>query len=151
MGNGSLLTHLQENQDVQNKHIYHYQAQISHKEIYMYEWPKELDVMTVFVGKELEGIFFSVNTVSLHFDSKFSVTIMSNYVYLLGAITEEISFPIYNTHLISSIGSKVTKAELYEKKDIHLWFENGAKLKIHGSTRGYEDYSFYLNGKEYYI
>ena len=117
----------------------------------MYEWPKDLDVTTVFVGRQLEGIFFSENTVSLHFEEKFFMTIMSNYVYSSGSIAEEISFPIHNTHLISSIGSKVIKVELYEKKDLCLWFQDGAKIEINGSTRGYEDYSLNFNGKEYYI
>ena len=117
----------------------------------MYEWPNDLDVVKVFVGRQLEGIFFSENTVSLHFDEKFFVTIMSNYSYLLNDIIEKISFPVRNTNLISSIGSKIIKAELYEKKDLCLWFQDGAKLEINGSTQGYEDYSLNFEGKEYFI
>jgi hypothetical protein len=124
---------------------------MSHERTYMKEWPNELDVTTVFVGREMEGIFISVNNISLHFDNKFFITVMSNYIYSSGSISEEISFPIQNTHLIASIGSKITKAELFEKKDIRLWFEDGAKLEINGSTRGYDDYCLNFNGKEYYI
>ena len=117
----------------------------------MREWPSDLDVKTVFVEKELEMICFALSSIYLHFPDKLLLTVMSDFVYSSSQITEEISFPIRSTYLISSIGSKIIKAELIDKKDLCLWFEDGAKIEINGSTRMYECYSVNFKGREFYV
>ncbi len=117
----------------------------------MHEWPSDIDVKRVFLGKEIEMICFAYSSVYLHFPEKLLLSVMSNFIYYSAGITEKTSFPIRETHLISSIGSRIIKAELIEEKDLHLWFEDGAKLEVNGSTEGYECYSINFNGREFYV
>ena len=117
----------------------------------MHEWPKDLDLKTVFLDRELETITFAQYSIYFRFGENLLLSIMSHYVYSSSQITEEISFPIRSTYLISSIGSKIIKAELIEGKDLHLWFQDGAKIEINGSTMGYECYSINFNGREFYV
>ena len=117
----------------------------------MREWPKDLDLKTVFLDRELETITFAQYSIYLRFGENLLLSIMSDFVYSSSQITEEISFPIRSTYLISSIGSKIIKAELIDKKDLCLWFEDGAKIKINGSTRMYECYSVNFKGREFYV
>ena len=117
----------------------------------MHEWPRDIDVKSVFLGKEIEMICFAFSSVYLHFPGKLLLTVMSDFIYYSAGITEKTSFPIRQTHLISSISSKIIKAELIEEKNLHLWFQDGAKLEINGSTEGYECYSISFDGREFYV
>ena len=117
----------------------------------MHEWPSDVNVKTVFVDKELEMICFAQYSIYLHFPDKLLLSVMSDFVYSSAEMIEETTFPIRQTHIISSIGSKIVKVELVEKKDLHLWFQDGAKLEINGSNIWYECYSVKIKDKEFYV
>ena len=117
----------------------------------MYEWPKDLDVNSVFIGRELETITFAQYSIYLRLGEELLLSIMSDCVYTTDKITEEITFPVRQTNIIFSIGSKIVKVELIDKKDICLWFEDGAKLEVNGSTKQYECYSVNFKGREFYV
>ena len=117
----------------------------------MREWPNDLDVTAVFVDKELEMVCFAQSSFYLHFPNKLMLSVLSNFTYSSFGFDEHTNFPIQQTRLITSIGSKVIKAELINRKDLCLTFQDGTKLEINGSTKGYECYSVNFNGREFYV
>ena len=114
-------------------------------------WPEDVDVFKTFVGKTLDAITFAEYSLYLDFQDKFMVSIFSGFKYCLGKIVEEGKFPIRQTHLVSSIGSKIVKVELVNNKDLSLWFQDGAKLEIDCSRIGYECYSIKFADREFYV
>ena len=44
----------------------------------MYKWPDDLDVKTVFFGRELEAVNFALYSMCLRFGEKFLLSIFSN-------------------------------------------------------------------------
>ena len=117
----------------------------------MYGWPKDIDVSIVFVGREIDVILFTKNSITLYFDFDISVIITTDCTYTTSKTTERISFPVRETSLISLIGYKIFKAELLQNKDLLLTFFDCSQLLINGNVKEFKCYSVNIFGKVFEV
>jgi hypothetical protein len=113
----------------------------------MYGLPKDFDT-SFLLGKRLELVCFSENTVNLHFDEGLLFTIESGYIYevpKLGSVDEVLEIPVRSSNIMRILGVAIVDALARSDGTLVVTFENGNKLTLFDPNAQYESYRIDYN------
>ncbi len=111
----------------------------------MYRLPKGFDG-SFLVGRTLERVSFSENTVSFGFDENVAITVTSSLKHELlsdsvHTDSEVQSVPLSHSRLMQLTGRSLTIVKGEEDGTLILSFDNGQVLALFDDTPNYESYS----------
>ncbi len=115
----------------------------------MYRLPDNFDV-TVFVGRTLEQVCFTVNTVSFSFDGELRLTVEGAFQHQVssdGAGLDEGEPPVRASRLMQLAGEIVARASA-DLDSLSLFFRNGQRFRCHGDSMQFESFRVVHRGKE---
>lgn len=116
----------------------------------MYGLPAGFDASR-FVGRTLEQVSFTANTVNLIFDQNVSLTLESNYEHILlderhsSAIA---NIPVAESQLMQLLGEPIRMASASADGTLILSFANGHSLKCYDDSSEYESYKISFGDEE---
>ena len=115
----------------------------------MYGLPSSFDP-SVFVGRELELVCFSVNTITLTFDQKIRVTILRSFIYHPSPNAEAIkqTLPVASSTLMCLTGKIVRSAKADRDGTLTIQFESRESLTLVDELRGYDSYTLQIGDEE---
>ena len=115
----------------------------------MYGLPEDFDA-SVFLGRELSLVSFTINTVYLCFDEVHSITIEAQFLYQPSAEEKEIiqTIPGTYTKILSLIGKQVIQAESQKGGFLRLSFEGGGSVTCLDDSKQYESYHLQVGAKQ---
>ncbi len=115
----------------------------------MYGFPRDFEA-SCFIGKKLEQISFSENTIHLCFDPDLSITLMSSYEHYIAADQSPIVgvVPVDESTLMRLIGRRVVSAVAAAGGVLVLHFEDTQILKCLDDSPQYESYRITFRGVE---
>ena len=118
----------------------------------MHGLPKDFDG-SVFVGKEVMQVCFTVNQVSIHFEDAMGITAEGPLCHSLTMDDEGTTYepPIRNGELQGLVGHAVTEATVIGPGDLRLRFDDGQSLIFCDDTPAYESYHIRLGDKEIHV
>ena len=119
----------------------------------MYKLPKDFDA-AFFVGKTLETVLFSENTVSFGFGDRVSVTALSSLQHQFPTETDQSNVqtvPLSESKLMQLPGHTVTHAIGDEHGTLTIVFDNGHVLRFFDDDPHYECYSINDGKREIYV
>lgn len=93
--------------------------------------PKTFD-SSVFMGKTIDQVSFTINTVSLNFDAGLILTVVGAFEHgpILGGSGHEVSEPpVSESRLMQLAGHRVTGAKVEDDGGLSLVFEDGQSLR----------------------
>ena len=113
----------------------------------MYGLPHGFDA-SVFVGRTLEHVTFTTNTVHFGFDGNVAITLFSSFQHgWLGTVSEE-KVPVQSSGVMSMLGQVVRLAEGRPDGTLKLQFEGGEALICRDDSGHYESYQLQLGDRE---
>ncbi len=104
--------------------------------------PSDFDA-ALFVGRTVEQVSFTENTISLRFDAGLVLTIEGSFRHEAeaGSALEELSeVPVESSRLVMLAGRRIAKAEGRPDGTLILLFEGGQQLLCYDDSREYECY-----------
>jgi hypothetical protein len=115
----------------------------------MYKLPTDFDG-AFFLGKTLEFVTFSENTVSLIFNESVSITVESCLEHrgepdLPPPVIQKV--PVSESRLMQLLGHSIRRATGDEKGTLEVVFDNGHVVRIYDDPPCYESYSIF-NGEQ---
>ena len=115
----------------------------------MYGLPVDFD-LSIFVGRSLQLVSFTVNTVHLAFNEDLSITIESSYAHQLETHHPETRTEVSarESTLMRLLGKVIESAEAFDIGTLVLHFEGGQLLKCFDDSSQYEAYKITNQGKE---
>jgi hypothetical protein len=115
----------------------------------MYGLPADFDP-TLFLGRELEQVSFTANTVHLTFDGDASITILDTFEVRLvqGAAPVRQTPPVEQSNLMGLLGRRVVSAHRTATGTMALAFEQGGELLCMDESTQYESYTIRIGGRE---
>jgi hypothetical protein len=114
----------------------------------MYGLPPDFDP-SAFVGKTLDQVAFSANTVHLTFDDNSSITLLSSFAYKhAGELLEEGVVPVSESRLMQLVAKIVTGGEVLDRGTLVLHFEEKRSLYCFEDATAYESYWITLGRAE---
>lgn len=115
----------------------------------MHGLPPDFDA-SIFVGRELEQVSFSANTVHLTFDDDISITLESSFLFqtdkMKTAVKQEP--PVQSSSVMSLVGRRVCSARSTSDGTLTLQFTGDGTLTCVDDSEEYESYHIWLCGKE---
>ena len=116
----------------------------------MHGLPPDFDP-SVFVGRELEQVCFTVNTVSLAFDDDIMITLEGAFVVRAASGGEvKQSPPIESSGITALLGQRVSVASASEGT-LLLQFEGGGSVACLDESPEYESYHIVLRQREIHV
>lgn len=109
----------------------------------MYKLPSDFDG-AFFIGRTLEFITFSENSVAFAFDRRVSITVESSLQHQFGSDAEQgirQSVPLTESRLMQLLGCSVVQAKGDENGTLTIMFDNGHVLKVFDDQTCYESYA----------
>lgn len=121
----------------------------------MHGLPKGFDGM-VFVGRCVEQVCFSQNTLHLDFGDDLSITSESLVVHERVADggpvwSERVSVPVETCGLMRLIGPSITHSRVVDDANLILEFEDGQILHIMDDSKTYESYRIRVGDREIFV
>ena len=119
----------------------------------MYKLPKDFDA-AFFVGRTLEVVSFSANTVFLGFDNGVSITVLSALQHQLPSQSDPPNIqrvPLAESKLTQLPGRCVTQATGEADGTLVLFFDNGHVLRVFDDNPHYECYSINDGEREIFV
>ena len=117
----------------------------------MYGLPRNFDP-TLFVGRTIELVSFTSNTVHLAFSGdRCSLTIESSFEHNPGVTGRErvhSEVPVVESGLMRLVGRSVAIAEVEGEGTLFLRFDDGQTLRLFDDSEEYESYRIDCNGLE---
>src|SRR5574341_2119657 len=115
----------------------------------MYGLPEDFDA-SVFVGRELQQVSFTANTISLIFDGDVAIAVESTIIVQLGevAVPERQSVPMTSSSLMSLAGLTVQRARSERNGTLALDFGRGRTLTLLDDSSQYESYQLQILGRQ---
>lgn len=115
----------------------------------MYGLPPDFDP-SIFIGRELQQVSFTANTVHLAFDTDIAITLESTFEFQLDKRTEVVkqSPPVQVSSLMSLIGRQVCSASSNSDGTIILEFAGGGAFTCIDDSKQYESYHVWIHGNE---
>jgi Family of unknown function (DUF6188) len=114
----------------------------------MYGLPSDFDP-SGFVGKALEQISFSANTIHLAFEDGFSITLESSFAHKKGdELLEEGVVPLSESRLMQLVAKIVVRGEVLDRGTLVLHFEEGRSLFCYDDSTTYESYRITRKGMD---
>lgn len=118
----------------------------------MYGLPPDFDA-SVFIGKELEQICFSVNTITFHFGLDVSITVVSLFIYRVATEGPECTetIPLHSSNAMRLLEKTVTSAVGQIDGTLSLTFGDGSNLMFIDDTHQYESYHIRIGNTEIHV
>ncbi len=119
----------------------------------MYGLPPDFDP-SFFLGKMLELISFSVNTIVFQFDGDVGITLQSSFTHKIQPNDEHIdtdTVPVSDSRLMQLVGNTVRLAEANPNGTLTLHFDDGQILMFHDDSSQYESYRLTVNDSEFVV
>jgi hypothetical protein len=118
----------------------------------MYKLPKDFDG-TFFIGRTLQNVSYSENTVFFGFDENVSVTATSSLQHEIPGDKESLiqKVPLTESKLMKLPGHCIVKASGDEEGTLTLVFDNEHVLKVFNDDPHYECYSINNGKQEIYV
>ena len=116
----------------------------------MYGLPKDFDPAG-FVGRIIELVSFTANTVHLGFNGGYSLTVESSFEHRpeqRGTGPVRFDVPLEDSGLMRLIGRSVLAAEVERPGTLFLRFDDGQTLRCFDDSTEYESYKINCNGVE---
>lgn len=115
----------------------------------MYGLPPDFDP-SIFIGRELQQVSFTVNTIHLAFDGEIGITLESTFEIQTDAKSEPVrqAPPVQVSTLMSLIGRQVCAARSDGNGALMIEYEGGGRLTFIDDSREYESYHIWIRGKE---
>jgi hypothetical protein len=117
----------------------------------MHQLPADFDP-SIFLGKTLELVSFSANTVHFAFADGPAITAMGSFQHTRPDETTPTAFEIgrepKDTAVPSLAGRAVASAAVEHGHTLRLVFDDASTLWISGGTEEYEDYTLSLSERE---
>lgn len=116
----------------------------------MYGLPSGFDASR-FVGRTLEQVSFSVNTVHLSFDEAVCITIESSFTHTTGrgmSQADRKNVPVSESRLMHLLGESIESAEAAINGTLTLRFTNGQVFECYDDTPMYESYRMRFGDEE---
>lgn len=115
----------------------------------MYGLPPDFDA-SIFVGRELEQVSFSANTVHLTFDDDIAITLESSFLFQTDktqtAVKQEP--PVQSSSIMSLVGRRVCSARSTSDGTLTLQFTGDGTFTCVDDSEEYESYHIWFCGKE---
>ncbi len=107
----------------------------------MYGLPANFDA-EVFVGKKLDLICYSTNTINISFEGDVSITLMGSFIYRHSPYETVIKQcpPMSSSDMMRLVGKVVCYAEGRKDGTLTLRFDNGHILELLDDVKEYEAY-----------
>ena len=120
----------------------------------MYGLPPGFDASR-FVGRTVEQVSFSENTVHLAFDEDVGITISSSFSHSTGRgvfrSARVMSVPVSDSRLMQLAGASVESAESTDEGTLTLRFTNGHVFECYDDSPMYESYHLTFGDEEIHI
>lgn len=117
----------------------------------MYGLPSDFD-SGFFVGRSIESITFSVNTVHVAFDESVSISLQSAFEYRVDSSpTIRQQVPVTESKLMQLVGCVVSRSESQSDGTLTLFFDGQRLLRCLDDTPQYESYRIGNGDKEIYV
>ena len=118
----------------------------------MYGLPKDFDT-SIFLGKTIQAISFSANTIDFMFDDALSITATGSFSHHIpGQNSDEVeSIPVKNSKLMQLTEKSVVSAKVEGRGNLVLQFNDGQILRCIDDTPRYESYSITYHSKETFV
>jgi hypothetical protein len=115
----------------------------------MYGLPEDFDA-SVFVGRELQQVSFTANTISLVFDGDVAIAVESTIVLQLGSVAapERQTPPVTSSRLMALAGLTVQSARSDRDGTLALDFGGGRSLTLLDDSSQYESYQIQMPGRQ---
>lgn len=115
----------------------------------MYGLPATFDA-SVLVGKELDEVCFTVNTITFSFKEDVLITVMGSFIHRDKQSTtiNKQSVPVSSSSLMSLVGKAVQLAEARQDGTLSLHFEAGHTLVLLDDSQEYESYIIRIGDEE---
>lgn len=115
----------------------------------MYGLPADFDA-AIFIGKELEQVSFTANTVRLAFAEDVAITLESRFAFqterTAALVVQEP--PVQASTLMALVGQTVGAAEATRSGTLRLEFAEGGVLVCHDDSTQYEAYRIRIGNQE---
>ena len=116
--------------------------------------PEDFDV-SVFLGRRVELVCFSANTLTIHFDRDIAITSEATLIHERVAEgrterTEQV-VPAERSGLMQLIGPAVVAAHVAGSADLIFEFEDGQILRVVEHPMPYESYHIRLGDRELHV
>jgi hypothetical protein len=114
----------------------------------MYGLPVTFDT-SVFVGRELDEVCFTTNTITFSFKGVL-ITVMGSFIHRDKQRTtaNKQRVPVSSSSLMSLAGKAVRLAEAREDGTLTLYFTNGNALILLDDSQEYESYTIRIGDEE---
>jgi hypothetical protein len=119
----------------------------------MYGLPRDFDG-AFFVGRELEAVTFTANSLILAFDDSVTLTVESSYQCEWNDGTSAAEFqrvPISSSRIMVLVGRKIISVAVEDGATLSLTFDNLAVLRCFDDRPAYECYRIAHGGNEIYV
>jgi hypothetical protein len=115
----------------------------------MYELPSDFDP-SVFVGRRLELVSFSENTLRFDFDGPDAASVTAEGAVSHGTRGQPLKrFDVPNTEttVVQAVGHLVQRVAASDRIDLLLAFDDGQVIVVHGDSEWYEMYSISIGSR----
>ncbi len=119
----------------------------------MYGLPEDFDGI-FFVGRVLEVVSYTANSIALGFDGGVSITIESSFEYRHSIDEGEVErqhVPVASSSLMQLIGQPVEAVEAESGGTLTLRFNGGHVFRCFDDQRGYESYRIAHGNGEIFV
>lgn len=119
----------------------------------MYGLPADLD-LSLFVGRVLESILFSENSVQFDLGPDIMITLESSYSLVIKvprSHSEQSVVPPFMTALPSLVGKCIKSAKAMTNGGLRLEFETGATLDLCDDSDKYESFRIRVASREFIV
>lgn len=116
----------------------------------MHGLPSNFDPL-VFVGRIMEQLSFSRNTICLSFEGSLSVTVEGTFEHQVTADTADVDAgepPLGVSRLMQLVGEPVVAASVEGAGTLDLRFANGQVFRCLDDSSTYESYRISISGRE---
>jgi len=112
----------------------------------VYGLPGDFDA-SPFVGRTLDLVSFSANTIHFNFDDDVSITVEGTYDHITPSGEAECEVPVEHSALMQLVGESVLIAEASEDGTLDLLFSNKQRLIVYDNSDQYESYKINIRGR----
>ena len=105
----------------------------------------------VFVGRRLDQVSFTENTVHFQFDGGISITVLSSFLVKLGDKRVEERVPVRSSEVMRLVGKVVRLADARPDGMLKVTFDGGEMLTFIDDSAQYESYQLRIGDREIYV
>jgi uncharacterized protein DUF6188 len=116
----------------------------------MYGLPENFDA-SVFVGRRLEQVSFTANTLRLLFDEEVAITLEASFIHRQQGREKKEAVPPQSSELMKLLGRTVRRAEGRRDGTLTLEFDEGEAIVCLDDSPQYESFHIQIRDKELHV